>query len=197
MILLVDNYDSFTYNLAHQFAGTALKIMRNDDSELLKAAAEADAVVFSPGPGRPAEAGQMEAVIAKLKGRIPMLGICLGHQALGEVFGAEVITAPEIRHGKISVLTHQGSGLFNNCQPETPIMRYHSLMLDPTTLPLELEVTGTCDGVVMGIKHRDYPLYGLQFHPESIGTKEGQQMIDNFLQVVSASREKREKKVQL
>ena len=183
MILLVDNYDSFTYNLAHQFP-ESLVILRNDDPNLLDVAKQASAIVFSPGPGRPDEAGLMEEIIRRYYQEKPMLGICLGHQAMGEVFGGEVRVAQKIMHGKISILEHEQQGLFANVSQATQIMRYHSLVVDPKTLPEVFEVHGYADNEVMAMKHRDYPIYGLQFHPESIGTVEGQQMIDAFLAIV-------------
>ena len=183
MILLVDNYDSFTYNLAHQFP-ESLVILRNDAPELLEVAAQASAIVFSPGPGRPDEAGLMETIIRQFYQEKPMLGICLGHQAMGEVFGGKVQVAQQIMHGKTSILQHNQQGLFKQVTKETEIMRYHSLVVDPQTFPPMFEIHGMADGEVMAMKHRDYPIYGLQFHPESIGTREGQQMIDAFLAIV-------------
>lgn len=183
MILLVDNYDSFTHNLAHQF-DTELVILRNDDAQLLEVAAEAEAIVFSPGPGRPDEAGLMEEIIRQFYQTKPMLGICLGHQALGEVFGGKISVAEKIMHGKISQLSHQQQGLFQDVTTNTEIMRYHSLIIEPDTLPAVFDVHGYADGEIMAIKHQKYPVYGLQFHPESIGTTEGQRMIDAFLKVV-------------
>lgn len=190
MILLVDNYDSFTHNLAHQFPEDLL-ILRNDDSTLMEAAAQSSAIVFSPGPGKPDEAGLMEALIRQFYQEKPMLGICLGHQAIGEVFGGKVQVASKIMHGKISILHHRQEGLFKNVTFDTKIMRYHSLIVEPATLPDVFEVYGTADEEIMAIKHKEYPIYGLQFHPESIGTVEGQQMIDTFLAIVEDEEDER------
>ena len=181
MILLVDNYDSFTYNLRHYLGDRQVQIMRNDEATLMETAEKADAIIFSPGPGKPHEAGQMEALIQRFYQEKPLLGICLGHQAIGEVFGAEVVQAQEIMHGKTSVMNHRREELFHGLSDPVTVMRYHSLVLAPESLPEELEVMAACGNVVMGIKHRTYPVYGLQFHPESIGTCDGQQMINNFL----------------
>ncbi|EOT29043.1 aminodeoxychorismate/anthranilate synthase component II [Enterococcus saccharolyticus] len=183
MILLVDNYDSFTHNLAHQFH-TELVILRNDDPNLMETAQKASAIVFSPGPGRPNEAGLMEEVIRRFYKEKPMLGICLGHQALGEVFGGKISIASKIMHGKVSQLKHEQQGLFRDVTLDTDIMRYHSLIIEPDTLPDVFEIYGYADDEIMAIKHKEYPVYGLQFHPESIGTTEGQTMIDTFLESV-------------
>ncbi|MGG5372900.1 anthranilate synthase component II [Enterococcus sp. AZ196] len=172
MILLVDNYDSFTYNLV-QLLPEAVTILRNDDPQLFSAAAEASAIVLSPGPGRPAEAGNMEMLIRRFYRKKPILGICLGHQAIGEVFGGKIIKAPTIMHGKQSRL--QG-------QAERQVMRYHSLMIDPDELPQDLEVTDKSEGCIMAVRHKRYPIFGLQFHPESIGTEDGASYINQFLQ---------------
>ncbi|MBO0452515.1 anthranilate synthase component II [Candidatus Enterococcus murrayae] len=172
MILLVDNYDSFTYNLV-QLLPEAVTILRNDDPQLFSAAAEASAIVLSPGPGRPAEAGNMEMLIRRFYRKKPILGICLGHQAIGEVFGGKIIKAPTIMHGKQSRL--QG-------QAERQVMRYHSLMIDPDELPQDLEVTDESEGCIMAVRHKRYPVFGLQFHPESIGTEDGASYINQFLQ---------------
>lgn len=182
MILLVDNYDSFTHNLAHQF-DDSIVILRNDDPQLMQTAEKAAAIVFSPGPGKPDEAGLMEEIIRRFYKEKPMLGICLGHQAIGEVFGGKVRVAGKIMHGKISQLEHKQEGLFIEVSPNTEIMRYHSLIIEPGTLPDVFEIYGYADQEIMAIKHKDYPIYGLQFHPESIGTIEGQKMIDTFLAV--------------
>lgn len=174
MILLVDNYDSFTYNLV-QLLPDNLKIVRNDDPELLNIAEEATAIVLSPGPGRPAEAGMIEMLIRRFYRSKPILGICLGHQAIGEVFGGKIISAPTIMHGKQSCL--QG-------ETERQVMRYHSLMIDPEDVPQDLEVTDEAEGCIMAIRHKRYPVFGLQFHPESIGTENGASYLTHFLQKV-------------
>ncbi|CAH1851845.1 anthranilate synthase component II [Convivina praedatoris] len=183
MILLVDNYDSFTYNLA-QIVGqlTEVQVLRNDDPELEAVAQQADGIIFSPGPGSPDQAGQMEALIKEHAEDKPMLGICLGHQAIGEVFGGQVAHAPEIRHGKMSQMKTSQSKLFDEA-PDVDIMRYHSLIVDKNHLPAHFKVTGvaTDDGEVMAIEHDSLPIYGVQFHPESIGTPAGQEMIKRFV----------------
>ena len=188
MILLIDNYDSFTYNLVHSLAGEEVRVVRNDAPDLLEQAHLADGLLFSPGPGYPSEAGLMEALIARYYQEKPMLGICLGHQAIGETFGASIIHAPTIMHGKQSTIFCQPTGLFENMDSKQTVMRYHSLMIDPASLPNELKVTATtADGLIMAIQHRDYPVYGLQYHPESIGTDHGQQLIQTFCKKVGMS----------
>ena len=172
MILLVDNYDSFTYNLV-QLLPEEVTILRNDDPKLFAAAEKASAIVLSPGPGRPAEAGKSEMLIRRFYRRKPILGICLGHQAIGEVFGGKIVSASTIMHGKQSRL---------NGREERQVMRYHSLMIDPEEVPQDLEVTAEADGCIMAIRHRRYPVYGLQFHPESIGTENGASYLQQFLQ---------------
>lgn len=172
MILLVDNYDSFTYNLV-QLLPENLRILRNDDPELFSAAEEAEAIVLSPGPERPAEAGNIEMLIRRFYRRKPILGICLGHQAIGEVFGGRIIQAPKIMHGKQSSL--EGAS-------ERQVMRYHSLVIDPEGLPQDLEVTHETEGCIMAVRHKRYPVFGLQFHPESIGTEDGASYLNQFLQ---------------
>lgn len=175
MILLVDNYDSFTYNLVHQFpAETEIKVLRNDDEKLFETAKKAVGIVLSPGPGLPKEAGLMEALIEEFYQTKPILGICLGHQAIGEVFGGIVTQAPEIMHGKQSTLQFTE-------KKEQVVMRYHSLIVAKDSFPAELAITAETDNLVMALKHKKYPVYGLQFHPESIGTINGKQYIQEFL----------------
>ena len=166
MILLVDNYDSFTYNLV-QLLPENVKILRNDDPELFAIAEKASAIVLSPGPGRPAEAGMIEMLIRRFYRRKPILGICLGHQAIGEVFGGKIISAPTIMHGKQSRLQRQS---------ERQVMRYHSLMIDPHQVPQDLEVMDEAEGCIMAIRHKRYPVFGLQFQPNQriIGGLENQ-----------------------
>lgn len=186
MILIIDNYDSFTYNLVHLVAaGTDdYKVVRNDALSLeeLKEL-NPDKILISPGPGRPHEAGITEAVIKEFGKKTPILGVCLGHQAIGEVFGAKVVHAPRLMHGKVSDVDHDGKSVFNGLSKPFTATRYHSLVLDPGSIPDVLEVTAhSTDGVIMGIRHREYPLEGIQFHPESILTTEGPQIISNWLQ---------------
>ncbi|MGG5342775.1 anthranilate synthase component II [Enterococcus sp. AZ192] len=188
MILLIDNYDSFTYNLAHLLGESReVMVVRNDDKQLVDLAKEASSIVISPGPGTPAETGQVKQVIQDFHQEKPMLGICLGHQTIGEVFGARVALAEEIRHGKQSMIqTAPNSRLFKGMPSELPVMRYHSLVIDPSTLPQEFDISATAldDQEIMAIEHRNYPVFGLQFHPESIGTPVGKEMIQNFIQLM-------------
>lgn len=184
-ILLLDNYDSFTYNVFQLLSelGAEVEVIRNDKitiDEIRKH--NYDGIVLSPGPGEPADAGITEAVINELKGEVPMLGICLGHQAIGEVFGAKIVRAGEIIHGKTSPLHHSGRGLYQGLAQDIPIGRYHSLIIDRATLPDCLEVTSElADGMIMGVRHKKYDIEGIQFHPESILTPDGKSMMKNFL----------------
>ncbi len=170
MILLVDNYDSFTYNLVHLLPDTEIVVLRNDDQRLLEVARKADGIILSPGPGKPSEAGDLEKLIRLFYQTKPILGICLGHQAIGEVFGATIEATPTIMHGKRSVINHK------------QIMRYHSLIVSKDHFPEELCITLEVEGCIMALKHREYPIYGLQFHPESIGTENGEEYLTEFLQ---------------
>lgn len=192
MILLIDNYDSFTFNLEQYLSEfTEVVVKRNDAIDLMKVANLADGIVLSPGPGKPSEAGRLEEVVVKFAKEKPLLGICLGHQAIGEVFGGEVKRAEKIRHGKVSVMRQTGGAIFANLPEKMPVMRYHSLIVDKKTLPDMLGVlaVATDDGEVMAMKVKDYPVYGLQFHPESIGTDDGKQMMENFINIVERVRE--------
>ncbi len=190
MILLIDNYDSFVYNL-YQFiaeTGQQVKTVRNDritPEEVLEM--RPDAVVISPGPGKPADAGICEELIRKAAGKIPLLGVCLGHQAIAEAFGAAVIHAGRLMHGKTSILTDvQESVLFEGLREPIRVARYHSLAVRADTIPEEIRVTAWSeDGEVMAIEHRQYPVYGIQFHPESVMTPEGHRMIENFVRSVT------------
>lgn len=187
MILLIDNYDSFVYNL-YQFIAEIepdVKIVRNDKitPEEIEALSP-DAIVISPGPGKPSDAGVCIEVIQKLKGKSPILGVCLGHQAIAEAFGATVGHAKQLMHGKVSVLedVRTDSVLFGGLEIPVKVARYHSLAVDESTLPEDLEVTARSkDNEVMAMEHKIYPIYGLQFHPESVMTPEGVKMIENFL----------------
>ena len=187
MILLVDNYDSFTYNLVQQFGEVEITVLRNDDPTLLAMAQKAQGIVLSPGPGLPKEAGLLTTVIEQMYREKPILGICLGHQALGEVFGGKVIRAPKIVHGKQSMIQYQKSGLFQSIEGELAVMRYHSYIIERETLPSCLKITAECSDGIMAVEHQDYPVFGLQFHPESLGTPQGKHMIDTFMKVVEAS----------
>lgn len=195
MILVVDNYDSFTFNLvqALEAAGATVRVVRNDaldraGVEALAAdpAADLRGIVVSPGPGGPAEAGvSMAAIEVAAAHRLPLLGVCLGMQALGAAFGAAIVRAPTLVHGEASPVRHDGRGLLAGLPPVFPAARYHSLCVDPATLPAELEVTATSesDGVVMGIRHVALPLEGVQFHPESVLTPDGPRLLANFLRL--------------
>lgn len=189
MILLIDNYDSFTYNL-YQYMGEIhedIKVVRNDEisiEEIRKM--DSEGIVLSPGPGVPENAGVCVEVIKEFGGKIPILGICLGHQAIGYAYGARVIRADEVRHGKTSKIKHSGDKLFKNIESVISVMRYHSLIVEEDTLPDELDVIARSldDGAIMALKHKDYEVYGVQFHPESIFTEKGKDIIKNFLEEV-------------
>ena len=188
MILLIDNYDSFTYNL-FQYLGEVeedIIVKRNDEitiSEIEELSPTA--IVISPGPGRPEAAGISMEVIQQFYKKTPILGICLGHQAIGAAFGANVIGAKQIMHGKTSEIEHTGTDLFAGQEQPLTVMRYHSLVVEKASLPDELEVTATSldDHEIMALKHKEYPLYGLQFHPESIGTRTGKQLLHEFYKI--------------
>jgi anthranilate synthase/aminodeoxychorismate synthase-like glutamine amidotransferase len=185
MLLLIDNYDSFTYNLYQYLAelGAAITVRRNDKVTLDEIEAMQPAcIVISPGPCTPNEAGLSCRIIATFGARIPTLGVCLGHQAIGQVYGGSVVRAPEPMHGKTSLMYHQGQGVFQNLPLPFAANRYHSLIVERSTLPDELEITAvTEDGLIMGLRHRTYPVEGVQFHPESIMTPVGKDLLRNFL----------------
>jgi len=185
MILIIDNYDSFTYNVYQYVAslGYEVQVIRNDQITLPEIAAGGyEAIIISPGPGTPEEAGISKAVIGEFAGKVPILGICLGHQAIGEVFGGQVIRAPIPVHGKVSAIAHNGIGIYQGISQEFVAGRYHSLIVEKETLPQCLEITATSsDGLIMGLRHREYNVQGVQFHPESILTPEGIKLLKNFL----------------
>ena len=185
MLLILDNYDSFTYNVFQLVSelGAEVEVIRNDQTTVEDIRAKKyDAIVLSPGPGIPSDAGITEQVIRELGGEVPILGICLGHQAIGEVFGGKVVRAGEIVHGKTSPLRHNGKGLYEGIPQNVPIGRYHSLIIDRATLPDCLEVTSDlADGTIMGVRHKAKNIEGIQFHPESILTPDGKKMMENFL----------------
>ena len=185
MLLLLDNYDSFTYNLYQYLAelGAEVVVRRNDQVSLDDIEQmQPDHIVVSPGPCTPNEAGLSCAIIATFGPSIPTLGVCLGHQSIGQVYGGRVIRAPEPMHGKTSLIYHNGRGVFRGLPQPFEANRYHSLIVEDTTLPAELEVTAqTEDGIIMGLKHRSYPVEGVQFHPESIMTSTGKDLLRNFL----------------
>jgi len=186
VILVIDNYDSFTYNLVHMLEEfDEVKVLRNDKLELADIEILApDKIIISPGPGRPEEAGISKAVIEKFKDKISIMGVCLGHQCIGEVFGGEIISAQKIVHGKISNIRKlDNDPLFEGIEDNFPATRYHSLVISRSSFPEELKITAEAeDGEIMAVKHRDYPVYGVQFHPESILTGAGREILKNFLQ---------------
>jgi anthranilate synthase component 2 len=185
MFLLIDNYDSFTYNLYHYLGelGIELSVQRNDAITVGEALAMMpQGIVISPGPCDPDRAGICLDLIREAARQIPILGVCLGHQAIGQAFGGNVVRAPKPMHGKMSTISHTGTGLFAGMPSPFQATRYHSLMVAPTTLPSCLEPTAHSeDGVIQGIQHRSLPIYGVQFHPESIATEHGRQLLANFL----------------
>ncbi|MDD5223126.1 MAG: aminodeoxychorismate/anthranilate synthase component II [bacterium] len=194
MILLIDNYDSFTFNLYQYLAEIGkgmssrpeeVKVVRNDRITLGEAASLApDRLVISPGPGRPEKAGIIVDLIRESAGRLPILGVCLGHQAIGIAFGGKIHRAKRLMHGKVSAVTHDGKGIFTGIGNPFTAIRYHSLALDEATLPPDLEVSARSeDGEIMGIRHRRYSIEGVQFHPESILTPEGKSLLTNFLKL--------------
>jgi anthranilate synthase/aminodeoxychorismate synthase-like glutamine amidotransferase len=186
MILLIDNYDSFTYNLYHYLGelGAAVKVYRNDKITLDEIAAlKPEKIVISPGPCTPKEAGISCETILRFGAQIPLLGVCLGHQAIGAAYGGDIVRAPSIMHGKLSAVTHDGHTIFRGIKNPFAAMRYHSLVIDPHTLPANLIVTArTDDGVIMAVRHKTFPVEGVQFHPESILAEEGKTLLKNFLQ---------------
>jgi len=188
-LLLLDNYDSFTWNLAQYLEelGAHLDVRLNDRVDVGWVAQQRfDALVISPGPGRPEDAGISLELVRAAAGRTPLLGVCLGHQAIAQAHGAEIVPAPTLMHGKTSTIVHAGRGLFGGMPPRFEATRYHSLVVDPRTLPPEIAVTArTPDGVVMGLEHRSAPLFGVQFHPESILTPQGKRLLGNFLTLVA------------
>lgn len=192
MILLIDNYDSFTFNLVHHFGalGEACDVRRNDALSVEAALAlQPEAIVISPGPCSPNEAGICCDLIAAAAPRIPVLGVCLGHQAIGQVFGAQVVRAPRPMHGKVDAILHDGTGVFQGLASPSQATRYHSLTLAPETIPDMLFVNArAADGVVMGVRHKTLPVHGVQFHPESIASEDGQMMLANFLNIARESR---------
>ena len=188
-VLVIDNYDSFVYNLVQYLGelGADPQVHRHDAVTVDEVEAlEPDAVLISPGPGRPEDAGVSTAVIRWAAGRVPVLGVCLGHQAIGAAWGGEVVRAPEVMHGKTSRIHHEGPGVFAGLPAPLEATRYHSLIVDRESVPDELEITATSeDGLVMGLRHRDLDVEGVQFHPESILTASGHDLLANFLARVS------------
>ncbi|MEM9927049.1 MAG: aminodeoxychorismate/anthranilate synthase component II [Cyanobacteria bacterium P01_D01_bin.50] len=193
MLVVIDNYDSFTYNLVHYLGELAvlfpvadqIKVFRNDEISLDEIRAlKPDAIVISPGPGRPDDAGISLKLIEELGAKYPILGVCLGHQSIGQVFGGKIVSAPELMHGKTSEVSHTGVGVFQGLDNPMTATRYHSLVIDRDTIPDVLEITAWVeDGTIMGVRHRNFThVEGVQFHPESILTNSGKQLLQNFLE---------------
>jgi len=184
-VLVVDNYDSFTYNLVQYFGelGADIVVKRNDELSIEEAKQSgADRICISPGPGRPENAGISETIIREFANKSPILGVCLGHQCIAQVFGGEVVRATRLMHGKTSSVRHNNRGLFQNLAQPLEATRYHSLIVQREGLPAELEITAqTEEGEIMGLQHKQFPVHGVQFHPESILTSEGKKLLANFL----------------
>jgi anthranilate synthase/aminodeoxychorismate synthase-like glutamine amidotransferase len=189
-LLMIDNYDSFTYNLVQYLGelGVEVIVKRNDAIDVARARAiRADAIVISPGPCTPAEAGVSVPILREMAGELPMLGVCLGHQCMGEAFGGKVVRASRLMHGKTSPVAHDGRTIFAGLSNPFEAMRYHSLIVEPASIPQSMEVSAkTAEGEIMGLRHREHRIEGVQFHPESIGTREGKDLLRNFLTGVAA-----------
>ena len=188
MLLVIDNYDSFTYNLVQYLGelGETVEVRRNDQVTVdeIESSLRPERIVISPGPGTPDGAGISLDVIDRFAGRIPLLGVCLGHQAIGQAFGGRVIRAPELMHGKASEVSHDGKTIFAGLSDQFLAGRYHSLIVEKESLPQCLEVSAsTKDGIIMGLRHREWKIEGVQFHPESILTSEGKRLLANFLKL--------------
>ena len=198
MLILIDNYDSFTYNLVHYLGelGSTCEVLRNDKvtvDEILKK--KPKALVLSPGPCTPNEAGVCLDLIAKAGSKIPLLGVCLGHQAIGQAYGGRVIRAPVPMHGKLSTITHEDKGIFKGLPEKVQVTRYHSLIVERSSLPDCLEVTAeTTDGIIMGLQHKTHPVHGVQFHPESIASEHGHALLANFLELAGLAPRRRNAK---
>ena len=190
-VLVIDNYDSFVYNLVQYLGelGASPFVHRHDEVTIEQIVdAAPDAILISPGPGRPEDAGVSNEVIAQLAGRVPILGVCLGHQCIGQVYGGQVVRAVQVMHGKTSLVRHDGTGVLAGLPDPFEATRYHSLVVDAASVPDVLQVTATTDdGTVMAVRHRELPVEGVQFHPESILTASGHQLISNFLGQVTAA----------
>ena len=188
MLLVIDNYDSFTYNLVQYFEelGLSVTVYFNDKISIADIQTlNPKKIVISPGPGRPEESGVTIQVIKTFCGKIPLLGVCLGHQAIAQAFGAKIVLAKRIMHGKTSLIYHNGRGVFRHLKSPFKATRYHSLVIDPQSLPSTLEITAWTEDEIMGIRHKNYLLEGVQFHPESVLTEKGHQLLKNFLNPIS------------
>jgi anthranilate synthase component 2 len=187
VLLLIDNYDSFTYNLFHYLGelGAEVRVVRNDEISAAEALGmKPEGIVLSPGPCTPNEAGICLDVIKQANGSMPILGVCLGHQAIGQVYGGTIVRAPEPMHGKLSRVHHTGKSVFRGLNNDFLATRYHSLTIDPPSMPPVLEVTATSDdGVIQGVMHKTHPVHGVQFHPESIASENGHALLNNFLTI--------------
>jgi anthranilate synthase component 2 len=185
LLLLIDNYDSFTYNLFHYLGelGADVRVKRNDEISVADALSmKADAIVLSPGPCTPNEAGICLHLVREANGRVPILGVCLGHQSIGQVYGGRIVRANEPMHGKLSTVHHTGKSVFRGLNNDFEATRYHSLTIAPDSVPADLEVTATADdGTIMGVMHKRFPVHGVQFHPESIASEQGHALLQNFL----------------
>jgi anthranilate synthase component 2 len=190
MLLVIDNYDSFTWNLVHYLGelGASPEVVRNDKITPEQALeSEPEAIVLSPGPCTPNEAGICLELIEKANGSVPIFGVCLGHQAIGQAYGGEVVRAPKLMHGKLSEIQHEGDGVFHGINGPFSATRYHSLTIRPESIPDDIVTTAyTEDGVIMGIRHRTAPVHGVQFHPESIASEHGHRILKNFLEIAGA-----------
>ncbi len=195
MLTLIDNYDSFTYNLVHFLGelGAETRVYRNDKVTVDEVLAEGpEAIVLSPGPCDPDRAGICLELVQRAAPVVPILGVCLGHQTIGQVYGGRVVHAPYLMHGKLSKVHHTGQGIFAGLPQDFSATRYHSLVVDPSTLPKDLELTAeTADGIIMGVQHANYPVHGVQFHPESIASEHGHQLLANFLDLARVERRAR------
>ena len=189
MLLMIDNYDSFTFNLVQYFGelGEDVKVIRNDELTLVQIAElKPDCIVISPGPCTPNEAGISLQVLQELSDRVPVFGVCLGHQAIGQAFGGKVVRARQIMHGKTSMIHHTGKGVFKGLPQDFTATRYHSLMVERESLPEDLEITAEADGLIMGLQHKTRNVHGVQFHPESIASEHGHLILKNFLDLARA-----------
>lgn len=187
MIFIIDNYDSFTYNLVQYLGelGSSILVARNDKITLEEIEAMApERIIISPGPGRPSDAGISKDVIKRFEGKVPILGVCLGHQCIGEVYGGRIVGGDKIMHGKVSEIFHTGKGIFKGIPSPFTATRYHSLIIEPESMPSALEVVAkTKDEEIMGVMHKEKEIYGVQFHPESVLTEEGKNILKNFIEV--------------
>jgi len=187
-VLIIDNYDSFTYNLVHFLGelGARLDVWRNDKITVEQVVAmDPQAIVLSPGPCTPNEAGICVDLVKRLGAQVPMMGVCLGHQSIAQAYGARIVRAPTLMHGKRSTIAHGGLGVFRGIAPSFEATRYHSLTVAPDSTGADLQVTATTDDVIMGLMHRSHPVHGVQFHPESIASEHGHAILKNFLEIAS------------